>query len=90
MRVIGGIAVLVCALLGGCMNITTSIQPENTAVREIWEASDCVPIILGLAYGTATVEGALAEQMVTKIRRVQLHDYHFLVAGARCVEVVGE
>ena len=95
--------------LPGCMNIAASLERENTNVLEIREASDCVPIIFGLAYGTATLEGALAEevpttesmqprnknvtrtyQKISKIRRVQLHDYSFLMFGARCVEVVGE
>ena len=95
-------------LLTGCMNIAASIQPENATVPEIREGSDCVPIIFGFAYGTATLEGALSEevrtiesvrsngkvksnlQKISKIRRVQLHDYSLLMFGARCVEVVGE
>jgi hypothetical protein len=84
------------------MNITASLQPENASVPEIRIASDCVPIILGFAYGRVSVERALVEkaelisdftvpyQTLTKIRRIQLHDHQFLMFGARCVEVVGE
>ncbi len=92
-------AVLLCA---GCMNITASLQPENASVPELREASDCVPIVFGLSYGSATLEGALKHKVQTSegydapwkpivnVRRVQLHDYQFLFFGARCVEVVGE
>jgi len=99
------LVILGIVLLPGCMNITARTQPEDTSIQEIREASDCVPIILGFAYGSATLEGALAEdvwttagrhdynipkQKIAKVRRVQLHDYQFLFFGARCVEVVGE
>ena len=105
----------VALLLTGCMNIAASLQPEDASVPVVREVSDCVPIILGFSYGTATLEEALAEevrpinekfksveskkpriqdlsvpQKITKIRRVLLHDYQFLMFGARCVEVVGE
>lgn len=96
------LCVVVTVALHGCMNITASVQPENLAVPELRESSDCVPIVFGLAYGSATVEGALAQKVrliedsespwkaITGVRRIQLHDYHFLFFGARCVEVVGE
>lgn len=105
MRLVLAIMVMLC---GGCMNITASLLPEHADVAQLREASDCVPIILGFAYGSATLEGALSEavqtieslkpganvestpQKISKIRRVQLHDYQFLMFGARCVEVVGE
>lgn len=92
-------AVQLCA---SCMNITASLQPENASVPELREVSDCVPIFLGLSYGSATLEGALKRKVQTSegydapwkpivnVRRVQLHDYQFLFFGARCVEVVGE
>lgn len=100
--------IMVVILFGGCMNISAGLQPENRDVMEVREASDCVPIILGLASGTATLEGALSEevrtiaslnsqgkikstpQKISKIRHVRLHDFSFLMFGARCVEVVGE
>lgn len=92
-------------ILTGCMNVTASLEPENLSVPERYESSDCVTTIFGLAYGRATFEGALAQESrevsifsvdlaphprITKIRRISLHDYHFLFFGARCVEVVGE
>lgn len=89
-------------LLTGCMNITVNLQPENASVPALSMTSDCVPIILGFAYGNASVDGALANEAehihdwqkkaprITKIRRVQLNDHQFLTFGARCVEVVGE
>lgn len=94
--------IVVALTVPGCMNITASLQPENASVPEIREASDCIPIILGFAYGRASVDRALTDkaelisdftahsQTLTKIRRIQLHDYQFLGFGARCVEVVGE
>jgi|CXWL01.1.fsa_nt_gi hypothetical protein len=47
-------------LLGGCSNISTRIQPEDTSVEAVLEGSDCVPIILGFGLGTATIEQAKA------------------------------
>ena len=93
---------LITLLTAGCMNITASVQPENTSVPELRESSDCAPIIFGLAYGSASVDVALKTkvqtlagydapwQPIVNVRRVQLHDYQFLFFGARCVEVVGE
>jgi len=89
-------------LLPGCLNISASLQPEDVSVKETRIGGDCVPIIFGLAYGHASLEAALRDpvpllddlkspkQTVTKVRRVQLHDYQFVGFGARCVEVVGE
>ena len=100
------LAIMVMLLLcGGCMNMTASLQPENASVPEIREASDCVPIILGFAYGHVSIDKALKNKAdhnyiytgrleparpITNIRRIQIHDYQFLFFGARCVEVVGE
>ena len=47
----------------GCMNIAASLQPEDKAVKEERRASDCIPIIFGFSYGTATVEEALTEEV---------------------------
>lgn len=94
--------VLGLPLLSSRINITASLQPENTTLAGTYVSSDCVPIILGFAYGSASLEGALANEShvvsdyhsiapnITKIRRVQLHDHVFLGFGARCIEVVGE
>ena len=100
---------LLLLLLPGCMNTTLSLQPEKDAISGKLEGRDCIPIILGFAYGTATVERARAPgfgmfhewnalldssaeppRYISTIRRIQLHDYTFLMFGARCVEVLGE
>ena len=89
-------------LFTGCMHITTSLQPENTSVPVVSKASDCVPIILGFAYGHASVEGALAKEAeylhewqksapkITKVRRVEQLDLSILMFGTRCVDVIGQ
>ena len=101
MRLVYGL--IFCSLLfTGCMNITTSLQPENASVLAVSKASDCVPIIFGFAYGRASVEGALASAAedlhdwqksapkITKVRRVDLFELSILMFGTRCVEVIGQ
>ena len=61
---IGLCIVIVAGTLSGCMNITTSLQAEDTSVKALYTTSDCVPVVFGLANGTATVEGALARPIV--------------------------
>lgn len=91
--------------LAGCLNITAELVPTDTSVTgNLVEGSDCVPIIFGLSYGTARIDearkGARGEMAtvqpeyefstpITKIRSIRLHDYQFLMFGARCVEVEG-
>ena len=97
--------IIACLILSltGCINIAASLERQDMTVAETREASDCIPTMFGLSYGSATLEGALSEAVrpmadslkgpklpITKIRRVQLHDYQFLFFGARCVEVIGE
>ncbi len=90
-------------ILAGCINIAVRTQPEQTDVPAVRASSDCAPIIFGLGFGTATLEGALAEpvirmtdpydaprQPIRRIRSVAIGDYQFLFFGARCVEIVGE
>ena len=102
-RRVGVICLVGLALtVGGCLNIAVQLTPENPQVPKLRETSDCVPMILGFAYGTATVEGALAEKaflinnynapeaLISKVRSVASHYYYFLLAGAWCVEVTGE
>ena len=96
MRILTGVMIVVFMLTaGGCINTTLSLQAENERVPERAVASDCIPIILGLSVGQASVEGALVKATrgfltPTSIRRVQLHEYMLLGFGARCVEVVGQ
>lgn len=58
-------------------------------------------MFLGLGFGTATIENALAQGQrigdarasyhpITKVRRVESSEQMALIFGARCVEVVGE
>ena len=91
-------------LLGGCINISTRMQPEDTSVKEAKTGSDCVAIILGFGFGTADVEQAKAKtnepgfgseiparnSPIIKVRRVEMVDRMFLIFGERCVEVTGE
>jgi hypothetical protein len=91
-------------ILNGCIDITTRLQPEDTSVKEALYGEDCVPIIMGFGFGTATAEQAMMEagpdkdfstrytngQHITKIRRVESNEAAFLFAGHRCVRVVGE
>ncbi len=52
-------AILLLVLLtGGCINITTRLQPEDTSVKEVLQGSDCVDTFLGFGSGTITVEQA--------------------------------
>lgn len=99
---------LMCVLglaltLGGCMNVTAQLTPETNSVQPVYEYSDCVPIIFGLAYGTASFDKAVRDGFpsvwnstgtpppaITKVRSVAVHDYMFLYFGARCVDVTGE
>ena len=46
----------VILITAGCIDITTRLQPEDASVKEVLYGQDCVPIILGFAYGTATIE----------------------------------
>ena len=95
--------IFVCViLLAVCINIATKITPDAPSVREARKASDCVPIVFGLAYGTASMDKALAERAplitnfnepyahITMVHSVAIHDYYFLFFGARCLEVTGE
>lgn len=91
-------------LLSGCISVSAKLQLENTDVKPIALGSDCVPIVLGIGYGTATLEQAMRNAIRTeqtrtvdtpvlqirKIRNVQLTDQQFVFVGSRCVEVTGE
>jgi hypothetical protein len=79
------------------------MTPETNSVQPVYEYSDCVPIIFGLAYGTASFDKAVRDGFpsvwnsagapppaITKVRSVAVHDYMFLYFGARCIDVTGE
>jgi hypothetical protein len=46
------------ALLSGCINITTELQPSTQEVKGVLMGEDCTPIVLGMGLGTNTIEGA--------------------------------
>lgn len=86
---------LVLLLLGGCINITTHLTPENASVKPLAEGSQCTYIILGLfGAGTNTIEGAMAsaDPPIQKVRVARLNVWHYfpLPFAATCLEVVGE
>jgi hypothetical protein len=90
--------------LDGCIDIATRLQPEDASVNEALYGEDWVPICFGFGFGTATIEKAMADAgpdkdfsthdvngvHISKVRRVELHDFQVLSFGNRCVEVVGE
>jgi len=97
------IVVVLFMLLTGCVNLSTKTQPDNLAVQELRESSDCAYHLFGIMIGNATYDQAFANPSapsgthpgsksprLTKVRSVDVHDYFFLFAGARCVELVGE
>lgn len=82
-------------LLSGCMNVTAHTMPVNPDVKPVIEGSDCVPMIMGFSYGTATVEQAMrdANVPIVRLHSVALHDYGFFLPvlwAMHCVEVTGE
>lgn len=86
---------LLLLLLGGCLNITTHITPENASVQPLVEGSQCTYIILGLfGMGTNTLEGAMmaADPPIQKVRVARLNAWGYfpLPFSAVCLEVVGE
>ena len=95
-------AILVLVLLmAGCINVSTRLQPEDSSVNEVLRGNDCVPIVLGIGFGTASIDKAMADAhpiedprrsvtRITKVRRVTLTDYVIVFVADRCIEVVGE
>lgn len=47
-------------ILAGCMSISSQTQPVNVAVQSLVSGEDCTPIILGMGFGTNTVEQAMS------------------------------
>lgn len=81
----------VALLLGGCINISSRITPENQTVKPMTEGSDCSYIIFGFGFGTNTVEQAMANASppVQHIRSVTLDTFAFWFFGSQCITVVG-
>jgi hypothetical protein len=97
------IAVLLILILltGGCINVSTRLQPEDSSVKEVLRGTDCVPIVLGIGFGTASIDKAMVDahpvgdprgpvSRMTKVRRVTLTDYVIVFLADRCIEAVGE
>lgn len=83
---------MVALLLGGCVNISNRITPENVAVKPMVEGSDCSYAIMNFGYGTNTVEQAMANASppIQKIRSVSTDLFFFVFFSSHCVTVVGE
>jgi hypothetical protein len=55
---------LVCLLpllFSGCINISTEVQPTNADIQGVLLGEDCSPIVLGLGFGTNTIENAVKD-----------------------------
>jgi len=81
-------------ILSGCLNLTTTITPENphqlhAAYRE---GSDCTPIVLGWTWGASNLWTAMYDVRppILEAKSIRLHQYYFFLAGASCIEVLGE
>lgn len=104
MRINNGLILVSLLLLTGCQNVAVNLTPPNFySGKPVRTVSDCVPMALGVSVGDASAEEALKKSAlkpgepydypqarVTKIHSIVLHDYIFLMFGARCVEVTGE
>lgn len=95
------VIVVLVLLTGGCINVSIRLQPEDSSVKEVLRGTDCVPIVLGIGFGTASIANAMAYghpigdlrgpiTRITKMRRVTLTDYVIVFLADRCIEVVGE
>ncbi|HEX6531414.1 MAG TPA: hypothetical protein VF019_02220 [Nitrospira sp.] len=95
------IIVVLILVTGGCINVSTRLQPEDLSVKEVLRGTDCVPIVLGIGFGTASIDKAMVDAYplgdprgpvtrMTKVRRVTMTDYFIVFVADRCVEVVGE
>lgn len=96
--------ILLMLVASGCINIKTRTQPEDSSVKALFEGRDCVSIMFGFGFGTATIERARIAGVpigqllgydvqgvpISKIRRVEIEDAMALMFGDRCVVVTGE
>src|SRR5829696_989047 len=74
-----GILFLLPVALSGCINIANQLQPVNADVKEVLKGEDCTPIVLGMAFGTNTVEEAMQDGRIVKDpgdfrQRIKLND----------------
>lgn len=54
----GAVACLLTLILSGCINITNELQPINPDVKAVLMGADCTPVVLGMGFGTNTIEEA--------------------------------
>ena|SRR5690349_3802282 len=55
------LAALCILFFSACINITNELQPGNSDVQAVLMGEDCTPIVLGLGFGTNTIENALKD-----------------------------
>lgn len=58
----------IALMLGGCIDISTRIQPDNMEVPATKEGSDCVLIIFGLGGGVADIDRAMSKQQSETVK----------------------
>jgi hypothetical protein len=96
---------LLTYLLTACVDIETDLLPVDTSVEPVLVGRDCSPIVLGFGFGHNTVEQARRTDLkhaadefegmnittpITKIRVISLEEFSMVLAGVRCVKVIGE
>jgi hypothetical protein len=97
--------VLTTNLLTACVDIETDLLPVDTSVEPVLVGRDCSPIVLGFGFGHNTVEQARRTDLkhaadefegmnittpITKVRVISLEEFSMVLAGVRCVKVIGE
>jgi hypothetical protein len=97
--------VLTVSLLTACVDIETDLLPVDTSVESVLVGRDCIPIVLGFGFGHNTVEQAKRTDLkraadefdgmnittpITKVRLLSLEEFYMVLAGVRCLKVVGE
>jgi hypothetical protein len=96
--------VLTAGLLTGCVDIETDLLPVDASVQPLLVGRDCSPIVLGFGFGHNTVEQAKRTDLqrasdefegtittpITKIRVISLEEFNLVLAGVRCLKVIGE
>ena len=60
------ISFLILLCLTGCVNMTQRPHVDDLTARDSHYGEDCIPMLLGVGIGTATVEHAMASAYVRK------------------------
>jgi|CXWL01.1.fsa_nt_gi hypothetical protein len=92
-------------LLSGCLSITTEIMPPDRAVQPLLEGRDCTSILLGIGFGTNTVDRAMRQggppdtyfdqhvrhtTRITRLHALAIQESYAVLGGHRCLIVTGE